>query len=491
MTPTALITVENMYDADHLAIEAGTPSLTLMENAGEAVVQEVVRRWKTRPVSVLCGPGNNGGDGFVVARLLRDLDWPVCLALLGPVDALKGDARENARRWHGPIVALTADVFCDAPLVIDALFGAGLTRPLEGPALSSINTINQRRLECVAVDIPSGLHGNTGERLGAAPKCGLTVTFFRAKPGHFLQPGRALAGELVIADIGIPSSVLDVIKPTTYVNNPDLWGKRFPRADVNAHKYTRGHVVIRGGDDMTGAAQLAALGARRSGAGLVTISASVNAAGIYRFGQPGTIVSAASTVADFSTFLENRQVNVIVIGPGMGVSPETQEFVLAALNTDKKVVVDADAISAFRDTPQALISRLNENHILTPHEGEFKRLFNVAGSKTARAREAALQSGATILLKGADTVVAAPTGQVAINYTGTPYLATAGSGDVLSGIIAGLLAQGMAPFDAGSAGAWLHGRAGEEFGPGLIAEDLTHTLPDVLAELLARLEMTL
>ena len=480
MNDAALLTVEEMYLADRLAIEAGTSGLELMENAGAALEREVNKRWDRRPVVVLCGPGNNGGDGFVVARRLKDRGWPVRLALLGTVENLKGDAAVNARRWDGRVEDLSPDILNDRPLVIDALFGAGLARALEGAALACVEAINTDNLECVGVDVPSGTHGDTGEILRAAPKCALTVTFFRAKPGHLLMPGRALAGDLVIADIGTPNAVLDEIKPSVFINSPDLWEAQFPRPNMDAHKYARGHVVIRGGEEMTGAAQLVALGARRIGGGLVSISASEHAANIYRTGLPGNLVAAADTALEFSAFLADPRKNVIVIGPGMGATPETKEFVLAALATDRHIVLDADALTAFADDPAGLTSCLNQNHILTPHEGEFARIFSNQGSKITRTRAASSETGATILIKGADTVITASDGRSVINTTGTPYLATAGSGDVLAGMIAGLVAQGMEPFEAACSGVWMHGRAGEIIGPGLIAEDLPEELPDIL-----------
>ncbi len=480
MNTSDLLKTDEMYRADQMTIAAGTPGLNLMENAGTAIVREIEQRWPQRPVVVLCGPGNNGGDGFVVARLLRNNGWPVKVALLGALGALKGDAARNAMRWKEDLYLMTPDILEDAPLVVDALFGAGITRDVEGSALVCITAINDRGLECIGVDVPSAVDGNTGEIMGAAPKCVLTVTFFRAKPGHFLVPGRDLCGELIVADIGISKQVLEIIKPDVFSNSPDNWRSVYPWPRSNSHKYTRGHVIVRGGRWMTGAAQLAALATRRIGAGLVTISAPSAAADIYRSAMPGNLISDADTVADFSALLSDSRINVILIGPGMGVSSETRDLVLAALNTVKLVVLDADALTCFEDEPDKLLSQLNENHILTPHEGEFLRLFGIEGNKVSRAKEAAKRTGSTIVLKGADTVIAAPNGSTTINTTGTPFMATAGSGDVLAGIIAGLMAQGMTPSSAGCAAAWVHGRAGELFGPGLIAEDVIDMLPTVL-----------
>jgi len=484
----SLLTVAGMYEADRQAMAEGCTGLHLMENAGAAVVSEILSRWHPRPAIVLCGPGNNGGDGFVVARLLLAAGWPIQVAALAEPGRMTGDAGANALRWNGQTRLLTPDLLNGDPLVIDALFGAGLKGPLSGVARDCIEMINAHRLDCVAVDIPSGINGDTGEIFGSAARCRLTVTFFRAKPGHILMPGRDRVGELVIADIGIRSQVLDLIKPDTFANGPEVWGETFPRPDFNSHKFSRGHVVIRGGNRMTGAALLAASGARRCGAGLVTLSVAQENAAIYRAGLPGNIIDIADTAGEFATGMADPRVNSVVVGPGLGHGADVQNLVTAALKSRKPTVVDADAMTAFAGDPSRLLSLLKPHHVLTPHEGEFDRIFDVTGDKLRRTRIAARQCGAVILLKGADTVIATPDGRAVINATGTPYLATAGSGDVLAGFIAGLLAQGMAPFFAACAAAWLHGRAAETYGPGLIAEDLPDTLPVVLSQLLQELD---
>ncbi|MEQ8193551.1 MAG: NAD(P)H-hydrate epimerase, partial [Rhodospirillales bacterium] len=268
---SVLLSVEECYRADELAGRAGVAGLTLMENAGAGTARRIMKRWGARPVSVLCGPGNNGGDGFVIARYLAEAGWPVRLALLGDRAKLKGDAAANAERWTGSVEKLGLAALDDCALVVDALFGAGLTRPLDGVPYKVIEAINERGLECVGVDVPSGVHGDTGEIMGIAPQCRLTVTFFRPKPGLFLLPGRLRAGEIEVIGIGIPRRALDEIKPQTFRNDPVLWRDALPKADLTGNKYTRGHVVIAGGAEMTGAARLAARGARRAGAGLVTI----------------------------------------------------------------------------------------------------------------------------------------------------------------------------------------------------------------------------
>ena len=483
MADNVLLRVEEMYRADAAAVAGGVASLDLMEAAGTAIAGEIRKRWQPRPVVILAGPGNNGGDGFVVARLLADDGWPVRVALLGEAENLKGDAADNAERWQGGIEALGPGILDDGPLAVDALFGAGLTRPLEGTALEIVQALNERKLDCVAIDIPSGVDGDSGEILAAAPRAVVTVTFFRPKPGHFLMPGRELTGGLVVADIGIPDGVLKDIKPATYVNGPDLWLQEFPWPYTDGHKYSRGHAVVCGGPEMTGAARLAALGARRLGAGLVTIVTPPEAFAVYAAEEPGTLIKPVEDVAAFRDLLDDPRKNAVLVGPGAGLTKATAEKVLAALAAGKAVVIDADGLSIFTDASETLIEAITGPCLLTPHEGEFKRLFSVDGDKPTRARAAAKLTGAVVLLKGADTVIAEKEGRAVINASGTPDLATAGSGDVLAGMALGLMTQGMDPFDAGCAAAWLHGALAEDIGPGLIAEDLPAKLPGILRQL--------
>ena len=474
----ALISVAEMYAADAAAARAGTPGLTLMENAGRAVAHAVMRRWAPRPVALLCGPGNNGGDGFVAARLLADAGWPVRLGLLGARERLTGDAAAMAARWEGPVEPLAPALLDGAPLVVDALFGAGLTRPLAGAALALAEESAARGLPCAAVDIPSGIHGDSGAALGGAFRAALTVTFGRRKYGHLLLPGRLCAGELVCADIGIPPAALAAGEARVHENAPALWRALLPAPAPDGHKYSRGHALVVGGDGAhSGAARLAARAALRAGAGLVTVHAPEAALPVYA--AQLTAVMVASTV-DLAAALADERRNALLIGPGCGVSPATRERTLRALGAGKRCVLDADALTAFRGEPAALFAALGPDAVLTPHEGEYRRLFSHQGDKLARARAAARESGAVVALKGADSVIAAPDGRAAINANAPPTLATAGTGDVLAGFILGLLAQGMPAFEAAAAGVWLHGAAAAAFGPGLIAEDLSETLPSVL-----------
>lgn len=487
-----LLSVAEMYRADALTMAGGVPGPALMEAAGAAVVRAVCERWAPHPTAVLCGPGNNGGDGFVIARLLLEAGWPVRLALLGSRSALRGDAAVAAERWGGPVEAADPAILDGNPLVIDALFGAGLARPLDGMAKAIVEAMAGRTV--VAVDVPSGVHGDSGEVLGAAPQAALTVTFFRRKPGHLLLPGRALCGEVVVADIGIPDTVLDSIDPKTLVNGPALWRRRYPWPRLDAHKYARGHAVVLGGARMTGAARLSARAALRAGAGLVTVASPPEAVPIYAAGSPSLIVAEAADAGAFQDLLSDSRKNAVLLGPGAGVGTDTRARVLAALSAGKACVLDADALTSFAESPADLFGRLSGRCVLTPHEGEFARIFpdiakteaaKAEGGKVTRARAAAARSGAVVLIKGADTVVAAPDGRAVINANAPPDLATAGSGDVLAGMALGLLAQGVDSFDAACAAVWLHGEAANAVGPGLIAEDLPDALPGVLRRLKA------
>ena len=512
-----ILSVAQMARADAHAIASGVAGSKLMEAAGRAVVAAMLSKWKKRRVVVLCGPGNNGGDGFVIARVLKQKGWPVDLYLLGDQAKLKGDAAKMAMRWvktaRGKMIPLDGSFMAELkhskrpkPIIVDALFGAGLDRPLKAVAKRTVETISRLQAEneiegIVAVDLPSGLDGDSGEALGdggggVSINADLTVTFFRAKPAHVLLPARMLCGEVRVVDIGLADEVINSLGVNTFINSPDCWARDLPWPDENSHKYTRGHVVVAGGEVMTGAARLSALAARRAGAGLVTIAAPISAFGIYAASaDPGTLVAPVGDLADFKKLLGDARKNAILIGPGAGVSTETRDLVLAALKSEKACVIDADGLNAFAKSPAQLFKAIKANKsadtVLTPHGGEFARLFpkiaKSAGGKLDHARRAARASGAVVVFKGVDTVIAAPDGRAIIETHSPPQLATAGSGDVLAGLIAGLLGQGqvggMAGFEAAAAAVWMHAEAAQMFGPGLIAEDISQTLPNVWAGL--------
>jgi NAD(P)H-hydrate epimerase len=399
-------------------------------------------------------------------------------------------------------------------VIVDAMFGAGLSRPLDGVVAEIVDAVNRARTTVVAVDVPSGLDGTTGQATGPVVQATCTVTFFRPKPGHLLLPGRLLCGELRVADIGIPAGVLSDIAPRTCVNRPALWNARYPRPRPDAHKYTRGHaIVVSGPAESTGAARLGARAALRIGSGLVTLVGSAAATAINATHVTAVMVRAVASDAALAEVLADERRNAVLIGPGTGVGGATAATVLTILSSPAAVVLDADALTSFAPgaavapvkaaglgfvvraepdpTAQALFGAIGGRKgpvVLTPHEGEFKRLFGeLAGSKLDRTRQAAATSGAVVILKGPDTVIAAPDGRAAINDNAPPWLATAGSGDVLAGLVTGLLAQRMPAFEAACAAVWLHGECATTFGIGLIAEDLPEVLPQVLRLLPRRL----
>ncbi len=491
-----LLSNAEMAKADRLAIAGGVPGIDLMERAGQAVADAVAARYSVRErVVVVAGPGNNGGDGLVAARLLAERGYGIRFLLVGEIDRLKGDAALAAKKWKGPVVLAEPSALEGAGVIIDALFGAGLDRAVEGRAQAMIEAMNTQSAPVVAVDLPSGVNGTSGAVMGVAVSAAQSVTFFRKKPGHVLLPGRLYCGPTSVADIGIPGGLLGEIGPKTFENVPQLWRAGFPVPRLMGHKYNRGHVVVVSGPSWsTGAARLAARGALRAGAGLVTIASPREALGVNAATNLAVMVRAVDGAAELEAFLSDRRFNAVAIGPGLGVVEPTCEVVLTALSGNRAVVLDADAITSFAHDPkqlaQALLQRTGRATILTPHEGEFSSFFwaldeaTKVGSKLDRARLAAEKTGSVVLIKGGDTVVAAPDGRASIAANAPAFLATAGAGDVLTGIAAGLLAQGMPAFEAASAAVWLHGEAATVAGPGLISEDLPEALPAVYRALL-------
>ena len=486
-----LLTPTEMARADAFTIAGGVPGALLMERAGEAVARRAARvTLAGGRVLVLCGPGNNGGDGFVAARLLAAVGYRVRLALLGERAALRGDAALMAAQWTGPVepgegVALEA-----VDLVIDALFGAGLARDLDGAARELVERVNASGVPVLAVDLPSGIDGATGAVRGAAIKARWSVTFFRPKPGHVLLPGRLQAGELTVADIGILPEALDVIAPRAFENVPDLWAGHFPVPAPQGHKYARGHLVaVSGPAQATGATRLAARAALRAGAGLVTVACPAEALAIHAANLSAVMVRPVEDAAGLAHLLADPRLTTVVLGPGLGVGQGARERLAAC--RDRRLVIDADLITSFTGAADALAQALAAAPaaVATPHDGEFARLFEgcpdvlAAPSRLERARAGAVRLGATLLLKGPDTVVASPDGRASIAANAPPFLATAGAGDVLAGIVGGLLAQGMPPFEAASAAVWLHGEAAREAGPGLVADDLIEALRPVYRRL--------
>jgi hydroxyethylthiazole kinase-like uncharacterized protein yjeF len=489
-----VLTTIEMERADRLAITAGTPGFALMMSAGQAVAEAAKDLVEEGPIVVVAGGGNNGGDGFVAAAELAARGRDVSVILLCERDSLQGDAALAARGWKYPVLPFNPQAIGKPALIIDALFGAGLNRPVKGDPLEMIEAVNANGAPVLAVDLPSGISGTSGAVMGAAINAVETVTFFRRKPAHLLMPGRKHCGRVRVADIGIDPRVLEEIRPHTFENIPQSWQSFFPVPRIEGHKYARGHAVVLSGElASTGAARLAARGALRAGAGLVTVASPRDALVVNAAALTAVMVRPVDTPLDFGEMIGDRRLNAIVIGPGAGVSDRTRDFVHTALSVKRGLVLDADALTSFAEAPERLFESIKASDggqvVLTPHEGEFPRLFSDISnkhpgrSKLERVRDAAERSGAVVLLKGPDTVVASPDGRASIASNAPPWLATAGAGDVLAGMIAAMLAQGVPAFEAACIGVWMHGEAAGEAGPGLIAEDLPEVLPAVFRRL--------
>jgi hydroxyethylthiazole kinase-like uncharacterized protein yjeF len=511
---SVLLTPAEMGQADRLTIDGGIAGIDLMTTAGRAVADTACRMLRLdAPVLVLAGPGNNGGDGFVAARFLRQRGYRVVVLLLGARERISGDASLALERMEAGGVraeslseAALATALSTAGLVVDALFGAGLDRPLAGTARSLVERVRESGVPVLAVDLPSGVNGASGQVMGVAIQATRTVTFFQQKPGHLLFPGRLLCGPVECVDIGIEEAVLQEIGPRSFRNGPDLWAHAHRQPEPEGHKYGRGHAVVVSGPALsTGAARLAAGAALRAGAGLVTLATPPSAALVNAMHLTAVMLQSFKGAAGLADFLRDPRLNAVAIGPGAGVGEKTRALVETCLSVPggaprRAVVLDADALTVFADEPAALFALVAAHAgasgggdvsggvVLTPHDGEFARLFPDLGasdvpSKLERARRAAERSGAVVILKGADTVIAAPDGRGAINDNAPPWLATAGSGDVLAGIVTGLLARRMPAFEAAAMAVWLHGAAGTVCGVAMTAEDLEPALRGVIADL--------
>ncbi|KPN62003.1 yjeF C-terminal region, hydroxyethylthiazole kinase-related/yjeF N-terminal region [Aliiroseovarius crassostreae] len=530
---TELLTAAQMRAIEQAAIDSGeVTGLELMERAGRGVVEAIFEEWPelaktSHKAVVLCGPGNNGGDGFVVARLLKEWGWEVEVFLYGDAEKLPPDARVNYERWVelGEVETLPNNYEPSVhrpAIVVDALFGTGLTRPIEDIRFTLLDMYDcvdagcYQRLEerdaswppIVSVDIPSGLCSDSGKVLvpsagepdlsttleAMATLADLTVTFHRAKLGHHLYTGAKRSHKLKLVDIGLRSWLKGSAKQTGNTFGFDKYRHR------NDHKFSHGHALILSGPSgKGGAARLAARGALRIGAGLVTVAPTPGALQENAARLDAIMLSPVGDAQVLQAVLADERLNALCLGPGLGVE-RARDLVPVALAAKRATVLDADALTAFRDDPSVLFDMLHENCVLTPHAGEFARLFpdiaeklnapatkGPAYSKVDATREAAVRSGCVVLFKGADTVIAAPDGQCSINSAhyerAVPWLATAGAGDVLAGFITGLLARGFSPMQAAETAAWLHVECALDFGPGLIAEDLSEMLPKVFRKI--------
>lgn len=488
-----LLTPEEARQADAWTIENGKPGSELMEAAGRAVADIVVDYVGTPlevggEVVVLCGPGNNGGDGYVIARHLDEWGYPVRVLTHPDPSALSSDARKMSARWRGPSEPLGERPINGAAVIIDSLFGTGLNKPIEGELAGVIEDANNTDAFKLAVDIPSGLDALTGNPLGPCFQADATVTFFHKKAGQLVAPGRFYCGgadHVHVADIGIPDAALEDITPTHFANEPGLWSHAYPFQGPASHKYDRGHLLVLGGKEPTlGASRLASIAALRAGAGLVTLAASSETYPIQAGALDDIMVRRFDSAFGFIGIMSDPKINTVLLGPGAGVGEKTAELVMQATMKERHMVLDADALTSLVGRMDVLANAANCEIVLTPHEGEFARLFpeqDYKADRIAAVRAAAAKSGCTVVLKGVSTIVASTDGRVSIASNAPSWLSVGGTGDVLSGMIGSLMAQGMPAFEAASAAVWMHGEAGMKAGRGLIASDLikqiTHVLP--------------
>jgi hydroxyethylthiazole kinase-like uncharacterized protein yjeF len=483
-----LLTPQQMALADQSTIDGGMPGIDLMEAAG-AFLQQVVRKHfsKTQKVLVVCGPGNNGGDGFILARLLRETDISADIFVPLGTEPISGDARIAYERLNDRTPMVDNPEWSSYDLIVDALFGAGLSKEIKGELGGIVSQINASSAWILAVDLPSGINGETGAICGNAIEADVTATFFRYKPGHFLLPGRLLCGTVEVGQIGIDDHVLETIGVNTFHNVPQLWEPDFPKHRITQHKYARGHTLVMSGPvSKSGAARLMARAALRMGSGLVTLASASDVLPIHASRLDSVMFAEVNDADAFTRLLYDERLNCVCVGPGMPPDESTRLLVSEVFKADRLTVLDAGALSAFDGCQDVLIGYIAGNNrevVITPHSGEFQRLFpalSALPSKLEMAKQAAATIGGVVVLKGADTVVADGSGQAAIASNAPPWLATAGSGDVLTGMIAGLIAQGMQAFHAACAAVWIHGEAANVLGPGMISSDLDQGIRDII-----------
>lgn len=488
----AVLSAADTAVCDAYAVESGVASFSLMQTAGSRLAEAILQRWGRRPALIACGPGNNGGDGYICAARLLAAGWPVTVAAMGDPEQLKGDARKAYLAWDGPVQSVEHADPSAFGLIVDALFGAGLDRPLTGAVAEFCQRVNASPGIVVAVDLPSGQKGDAAEADGPVIAADLTMTFHTAKPAHLLEPAASVCGERVVVDIGIPDGWESRATLVALRNSPALWADQLPVTGTQSHKHQRGRLLVFTGDaSSTGAGRLAGEAGSRAGAGLVTLASPVDAVPVNAAHSTAVMVRPWAGGHESEAIAQACRADVAVIGPGAGIGAGTKQAVESLLTARARAVLDADALTSYENDLPELLDSLRPDDVLTPHVGEFRRIFpgvlEASAHKLEAACEAAHLAGCTVLLKGPDTIIAAPGRTAVINRHASPVLATAGSGDVLAGVIGGLMAQGMGGFDAACGAAWLHGDAGQRIGTGLTAERLLEAIGPARNALDARL----
>ncbi|PPR34247.1 MAG: Bifunctional NAD(P)H-hydrate repair enzyme Nnr [Alphaproteobacteria bacterium MarineAlpha6_Bin3] len=482
-----VLTCKDHTDLDKKTIKKFMSGYKLMENAGKIIFEIIKKKFnKNKNIKILCGSGNNGGDAFIVAKLLKENGFKnIELFCLITKNKLKGDAKLAAEKININIQNISNLKITKGNLIIDGLLGSGLNKNIAGNLKKIIEKINSKNHYCISIDIPSGINGDTGEIKGVAVKSDLTITFTKKKPGHLISPGKEYSGDVIVKNIGIDLKKL-FFKPRIYENNPNIWKKDFPWPNQNSHKYTRGFTLIICGEKITGASRLAARGAARIGCGLLCLGVPKKSFNIYATENPIALIETIDDEADLKNILKDKRINTILIGPGLGVNKKKLNLILKVIKDKKRIVVlDADAL---KNNFKKIAEKSNSEIIVTPHYGEFSKILkNLKIKKTndnlSLAKKFVKKTKYNLLLKGNSTIISSNDGKIVINTNSSPFLATGGSGDVLAGMITGLIAQGMKIFESCCAATWIHGEIAKKLGPGLIAEDLPDMIPKILKKL--------
>ena len=461
-------------------------SFNLMQKAGKLAAKNIDLLYTKRKTLILCGIGGNGGDGFIIAQELSNKGWDIKVSIVGDQNKIKGDSLKALKILKLKLFNFDKINLDKSKLFIDAIYGIGLSRNINNKECAILNTIDKHPAPVIAIDIPSGIDCNTGKILGFAAYCDLTITFSTLKIGHILIPGSEKINKIKILDIGISKDVINKIKPDIKINSKNQWLKKIIWPKIDDHKYSRGYSLIIGGPrNMTGASRLAALSAQRAGSGIVALVSDKKAEEIYFNSLTSQLVKTYKNIKEYNSIINEYRVDSIVIGPGLDISNNSILKIKSALKTNKRIVLDAGALTCFKNKLEIFVKMISgKDVIITPHEGELKSILpNLSGSLISKALKSAKILNTIVVLKGPTTVIASPNNKAFVNTAGAKWLATAGSGDVLAGIIGGLLSNKMEAFYAAAYGVWMHSEAGKYLGPGLIAEDIPKILPKIIKKI--------
>ncbi|PHR58034.1 MAG: bifunctional ADP-dependent NAD(P)H-hydrate dehydratase/NAD(P)H-hydrate epimerase [Robiginitomaculum sp.] len=486
MKTTKIYRTIDCYALDQVAEDAGVCGFQLMENAGNGMGRIIMARFAPKNACIVCGPGANGGDGYVVAKYLFEQGCAVSLLSLSPPNPNTVAAQMEARLPAG-VQREVKTIPTDCEIIIDCMFGAGLDRPIIARPAVLIEQVNAHPAPVIAADLPSGINGDRAQPGTPSIIAAMTITFEVLKLAHVLEPARSQCGEIVVIDIGFPAGTIDQVEPIAVQNHPSLWPQIPVIPDMLSHKHNRGRLLVDcGGPLQSGAARLAARAGLRIGAGWVTLCGTEDAMQVCANHETSIVLSVRQQGEPIAEVMRSQTPDCVLLGPAGGVGEAMKRQVLDLLQTGTATVLDADALTSFAEHPQDLLEACHAKTVLLPHEGEFRRLFadltTKTGNKISRVKAAAQRAGCTVLLKGADSVMADADGRVVVNTHTSSWLATLGTGDVLAGMVAGLMAQGQGGFDALCAAVWLHGELGRQLGAGLIAEDLPGAIPAMLQQ---------